>query len=293
MLVRLLVVTVGLLCLAGHGSAHAQDPCSVIKRAAPARSKGAPRPPLVVGDSTSLLAVDPLVRLGIETDARGCRQVGPAVDILAARRHAGTLPRVAVLAVGANGAVPRSELRRALRIVGPRRMLGLVTAPVPATSAQAMRDFHARHPTRTILIDWGGSGIPQRYGGDGLHIGYAGEARLARFIFVRVRPYVPPMHPIPLPADLTTVKACGTLVHDGHRLAVYVVRGPDRILCSAARRLVRTPDPALLSGFRWFDWRFVGRPPWTDVYARHDGRVIVAARPPAPAPAPGTGRRAR
>ncbi|MCW2968360.1 MAG: yrhL [Solirubrobacteraceae bacterium] len=286
MLTPLLAVA-GLLIPAAP--AVAQDPCSVVKTGTPRIAAGAPRPPLVVGDSTNLLAVDPLVKLGIEADARGCRQIGPAVDILAARRHAGTLPRVVVLAVGANGAVPRSELRRALNVAGPHRMLGLVTTPVPASSAQAMRDFHARHPTRTILIDWGGSGIPQRYGGDGLHIGYAGEARLARFIYRRVHPYTPPRHPIVLPADPATAKACGTVVRDGHRLAVYVVRGPQRIVCTAARALVRTPDPETLPTFNWFDWRFVGRPPWTDVFARHDGKVIVAARPPAPTPAPGTG----
>src|SRR5690349_12929598 len=47
-------------------AAAAQDPCSVEKRAAPAHRAGTPRPPLLVGDSGSLLAVDPLVRLGIE-----------------------------------------------------------------------------------------------------------------------------------------------------------------------------------------------------------------------------------
>jgi len=266
----------------------AQAPCSVTRHRSPQRRPGSVRPPLVVGDSSELLAVDPLVKLGIEADARGCRQTSAAVDILSARKRAGSLPRVAVLGVGANGAVPSSDLRRALRTMGPRGVLALVTTPTPVSSAQAMRAFHARHPNRTILIDWGGSGIPRRYGGDGLHIGYAGEARLARFIYRRVRPYTPPKHEISLPGDSTTATSCGTVHPGGTRRAVYVIRGRGRILCSAARALVRSRNPATVPNFNWFNWRFVGTPPWTDVFARYDGRVIVAARPPPPAPAPGT-----
>lgn len=290
MIVRVVIVMVLAIALLLPAGAAAQDPCSVIKRGAPARHAGDPRPPLVVGDSTALLAVDPLVRLGLEADTRGCRQIGPAVDILAARRSAGTLGRVGVLIVGSNGSVPRSELRRALKVMGPRRVLGLVTTPTPASNAQAMRSFHARHPTRTILIDWSASGIPQSYGGDGLHIGYEGEARMARFINRYVRPYTPPKTTIAFPDDLAAAKSCGA-VHPGERnLEVLVIRGRDRVRCSTARQLALAKDPTALRYFNWFNWRFLGKPPWTDVYVRRDGKVIVAVRRPAPAPAPGTHR---
>jgi hypothetical protein len=151
-----------------------------------------------------------------------------------------------------------------------------------------MRAFHARHPTRTILIDWGGSGIPQRYGGDGLHIGYAGEARLARFIHARVHPYMPPRHPIALTTNPAHSKDCGTIRVNGRRRAVFIERGPRRIGCAAARRLAGAKEPAALRHYNWFDWRFLGRPPWTDVFARRDGRIIVAARTPVPEPRPDT-----
>jgi hypothetical protein len=286
---RALAAAVALGALALPHAAAAQNACDVIKRGAPARKPGTPRPPLIVGDSTALLAVAPLIRLGAEADARGCRQVGPAVDILSARKAAGTLPRVAALVVGANGSVPRSELRRALGVLGPHRILGLVTTPVPYSSAQAMRVFHTRHPTRTVLIDWGGSGIPQSYGGDGLHIGYAGEARMARFIYRRLHPYTPPRHPIPFPPN---PKSCG-LVHPGGRvLEVVVLRGAKRVTCEIARRRALSHDPATIPGWNWFNWRFLGRPPYTDVFARHDGRIIVAARRPAPAQPRGSRRRA-
>lgn len=265
------------------------DPCANIKTGVPRRAPDRPRPPLVLGDSSSLLAVAPLVRLGLEANARGCRPLSDAVAIMAARRRSATLPRVVVLAEGANGGIRRLLLRTALRLVGARGKLGLVTPTVPPSAAQAMRVFHARHPTRTVLIDWAASGIPQRYGGDGLHIGYEGEAVMARFIARFVRPYTPPRTTIAFPADPATAKACGTVHPGGRTLEVFVIRGRDRVLCSAARRLELARDRTNL-GYRWFDWRFLGRSAWKDVFVRPDGRVVIAARTPVPAPAPGSGQ---
>src|SRR3954447_9098876 len=141
---------------------------------------------------------------------------------MAARKRTRTLPRVVVLGEGANGGIQRSLLRRALRITGPRGMLGLVTTTVPYSAAQAMRSFHARHPTRTLLIDWAASGIPQRYGGDGLHIGYAGEAVMARFVAARVRPYTPPKTTVAFTTGEQRAKDCGTVTPGGRRLQVFV-----------------------------------------------------------------------
>jgi hypothetical protein len=236
-----------------------------------------------VGDSSALLAVAPLVALGIEADARGCRQTAPAVDILAARKHAGTLPRIAVLAVGANGTVAAGQLARANRILGPRGKLGLVTSAEPNASAAAMRSYAAAHPRTTILIDWAASGLPQRYGGgDPVHIGPQGEAVMARYIRDHIRPYVPPRRRIPFgAADATD---CG--ITGGRQ--VLVLRGQARILCPRALQLVAARRPAAIHNWLYYDWSFVGSPPWTDVFVRTDGRVIVAARRPAPAPAPGT-----
>jgi hypothetical protein len=265
--------------------AHAaQDPCANLKAGAPPRRPGAPRPPLVIGDSGALLAVAPLVRLGLEANARGCRPLSDAVSIMAARRHAHTLPRVVVLDVGANAGIDRALLRRALRIVGADGRLALVTATTSAAAAQAMRAFHARHRARTLLVDWGASGRWRRYGGDGIHIGYAGEADLARFILRHVRPYTPPHAHVRFPADMATAKDCGLVHPRGRILQVVVVRGRGRSTCALARGVATRPDPTALRYFAWFDWRFLGRPPWKDVYVRRDGRVIVATRTPPPAP---------
>ena len=272
------------LCGSAAAPAAAQDPCANIKTGAPHRAPGRPRPPLVLGDSSALLAVAPLVHLGIEANARGCRPLSDAVSIMRARARAHTLPRVVVLVEGADGGIDRALLRRALRLVGARGRLGLVTTTVPASAAAAMRAFHRRHPTRTVLIDWAASGIPQRYGGDGLHIGYAGEAALARFIERRVHPFTPPHATIRFPGDPAAAKDCGQ-VHPGGRLRqVLVLRGRGGITCAHARRLATAKDPARLRHFHYYDWRFLGRPPWKSVFVRNDGRVIVASRTPAATP---------
>lgn len=287
---RLSPVVLALLLLAAP-AAHAQgDPCANRKTGAPPRQEGRPRPPLVIGDSGELLAVAPLVELGLEADARGCRPLSDAVSIMAARRRAGTLPRVVALNVGANGGIDRSLLGRALRIVGRDGRLALVTPATTYAATAAMRAFHAAHPLRTILVDWAATGQAQRYGGDGIHIGYAGEAALARYIHRFVRPYTPPRTSIPFAAD---AKDCGQVHPGGQSRTVLVLRGRDRVLCAIARRLALARDKTASTAFRWFDWRFLGSPPWKDVFVRTDGRVVIAVRTPAPEPPPGTDPPAR
>src|SRR5215218_5422525 len=61
--------------------------------------------PLVVGDSTLLIAASKLAAHGISADAMGCRAFDSGLAILSARRQDHTLPRLAVLALGSNGTV--------------------------------------------------------------------------------------------------------------------------------------------------------------------------------------------
>src|SRR4051812_3058211 len=260
------------------GPAAAQDPCQVERHTFPSHH-GGPRPPLVVGDSGFLLAAPELARLGIGADARGCRGAAATIGPPAARRHAHTLPRVVVLGIGANGGDTEAALRQVLAIVGTRRVLGLVTTPASANSDLAMRRLAAAHPRRVVLIDWASSGIPQHFGGDGIHIGPVAETILARFVGRRVRPYLPPPG-LELPPRPSAAKECGTVHCADHPLAVFIVRGKHRVVCRRARQIVRERAPERIVGWRWFDWRVVGRAPWTDVYMRPSGKVIVAALPP-------------
>ncbi len=101
-----------------------------------------------------IFAAPVLGGLGFEADARGCRQFSAGVTMIAARRHAGTLPRIAILALGANGPIPASGVRAALRAVGRRRILGLVTPRNSGSSQSQMRRAAGAHPNRVLLIDW-------------------------------------------------------------------------------------------------------------------------------------------
>jgi len=168
---------------AGCGEANVQH----AKRTRSARGAA----PLVVGDSTLLLAAPTLAAHGVSADAMGCRQFDAGVAILSAHRHDHTLPRLAILALGANGDVSGAQIGRALAITGRKRVLGLVT-PVNSPSTQvAMRRAAHRHPKRVLLIDWAKRSAG--HGGwffDGLHPTHPGAGAFARFVTARLRPAV-------------------------------------------------------------------------------------------------------
>lgn len=247
------------------------------------------RAPLIVGDSTMLLATPYLGRLGIEADARGCRQLDAGVALLAARRHAHTLPAVAVLALGSNGAISTRAIERALRILGPARVLGLVTpARTGSGSAAAMRGALRRHPGRVLLVDWRRYGTRRGgvFAGDGLHVSDHGARVFAMFVRRRLEPFVGPRRALRVPAGDAGARACGSLHVRGRALDVLVVRGSDRVLCARARALARANGLRGVAGWRYYDYRRSGRRPWSDVFVRADRRVIVVTRAARPAPAP-------
>jgi hypothetical protein len=273
-------------CGAAAGPARAQNACEVIKHTFPARH-GHARPPLVIGDSGMIYAAPVLSRLGFEANARGCRQMSAALDILAARKRAGTLPRLDVVSAGANGPVSDGDIRRALSILGPHRVLGLVTPPTSASSSAAMRRAAARLPERVVLIDWAATGLGPRYGGgDPIHIGPAGESVLAHFLRRRVAPYFPPAALKLPPKRSDAVKDCGVVHRAGQALGVYVIRGRRKILCERARAIVRARIPRAVAGWHWYAWSIVGAGPWIDAFERPSGEVVIAS-----APAPRRGHR--
>lgn len=234
------------------------------------------RAPLIVGDSTMLLAAPHLAARGIEADARGCRGLAKGVSLLAARKRARTLPDVAVLALGSNGEIRSGQIGRALRIIGDERILGLVTpARAGSGSARAMRLAARRRPDRVVLIDWmrysrGRGGI---FAGDGLHVGDRGARVFAAFVRRRLAPFFPP--PL-LRARMPPggAKPCGR----ARALDVLVIRGASRVSCARARQLARARALRGIAGWRYYDWRRSGRRPWDGVYLRNDRKVIVVTR---------------
>src|SRR3954471_18183420 len=104
-----------------------QADCGGTKHFSPHKRLVRGRQPLAIGDSVMLGAGKQLAAAGFEVNVRGCRQVSEGLGILARRRANGTLPRIVILALGSNFRVTSSDIHRALRIVGRRRLLGLVT----------------------------------------------------------------------------------------------------------------------------------------------------------------------
>src|SRR6187200_2509006 len=74
--------------------------CGGVEKASP-KHKVAPRPPLAIGDSSMLLALPALSRVGYKVNARGCRQFTEGLAVLRDVRRHHRLPHLAVLALGA------------------------------------------------------------------------------------------------------------------------------------------------------------------------------------------------
>ena len=139
--------------------------------------------PLAVGDSVMLGAVPQLRRAGFEVDARGCRQMSEGLDLLTRRRRAGSLPEVVVVALGHNWPVTVDEIRRALTILGPERVLGMVTPRGEYASARAAIGAAGRRwPARVKVLPWAARSAGKPWTSDGLHLTRTGARAYARLL---------------------------------------------------------------------------------------------------------------
>jgi hypothetical protein len=164
----------------------AQAACGGVQHFLPTKLRRPGAPPLAVGDSVMLGAAPQLRRRGFEIDARGCRQMSEGLALLAARRRAGTLPDVVVVALGTNWTVTTSQIRTALRILGPERVLGLVTSPetggVPSSDQAVMRAAGRRWRLRVKVLDWVRHSAGHAWTWDGMHLKPAGAVAYARLL---------------------------------------------------------------------------------------------------------------
>jgi hypothetical protein len=165
-------------------AAPAAADCGGVVREGAQRDVGPGRPPLAIGDSVMLGAVDELAAVGFDVDARGCRQMSEAVDVLRSRGR--SLPKVVVVFVGANWTISTSEVRQALGVVGPDRVLGLVTPRETgggsSSDAAVVRAAGRRWPGRVQVLDWVlyTAGHGEWFASDGLHLGPGGADAMAR-----------------------------------------------------------------------------------------------------------------
>jgi hypothetical protein len=158
-----------------------------VETAAPKR-KVAPRPPLAVGDSSMLLALPALARVGYKVNARGCRQFAEGLRLLRDARRRHELPHLVVLALGADASVTAWQIRQAKKILGPKRKLGLVTPRElgggQSNDANVIRNAGQRDPERVKVLDWVrySAGHEDWFQPDGLHLTFTGAKAFARLL---------------------------------------------------------------------------------------------------------------
>ena len=110
---------------------------------------------------------------GFESNAMVCRTMAQGIVWL--EQHAGSLPILVVVALGTNGAVTTGQIDQLLSIVGPGRLLALVTphngnyAYVPGLIRSAAQHY----PGQIVLLDWDrlSAGHPDWFAPDGIHLG--------------------------------------------------------------------------------------------------------------------------
>jgi CTP:molybdopterin cytidylyltransferase MocA len=171
--------------------------CSGVMHQAPTHRLGPFRAPLVVGDSVTAEVRHHLAATGFEVDARVCRQWDEGSHLVFRRALHHTLPHEVVMFLGANWHVTPAQLRHTLQVIGPRRLLVLVT-PVElggrdGPDAHNERVFARLHPHRVLLLDWARLAIGHHswFGGDGLHLHVRGARALVRLI-ARALPFAAP-----------------------------------------------------------------------------------------------------
>jgi hypothetical protein len=166
---------------------RAQAGCGGVETASP-KHKVAPRPPLAIGDSSMLLALPALSRVGYRVNARGCRQFAEGLGVLRDARHHHRLPRLAVLALGADASVSAGQIAQARKIMGPKRKLGLVTPRESgggeSKDAEVIRNAGQHDPVHIKVLDWVhySAGHTSWFQPDGLHLTFSGAKAFARLL---------------------------------------------------------------------------------------------------------------
>ena len=186
-----LVLLVAVLCLAVPCAAAAS--CGNPKRAYPSKWSRDYRPPLVIGDSVMLNAVGPLAGRGFQVDARGCRMWREGMQVLRARGK--SLPRLVVMALGANWVISSGDIEGALKILGRERVLALVTpretGGAVSSDTYNVRRAGRRHRNRVKVVDWvaASAGRGSYFAGDGLHLSWSGVNAYTRLIAQKAFPW--------------------------------------------------------------------------------------------------------
>jgi hypothetical protein len=118
------------------------------------------RPPVAIGDSTMLLPIPNLTAVGYSVNARGCRGFREAVNIAARIKAKHKLGHLVLTNAYGNGGVNPTLIADMLSVLGPHRVLVLVTAynadtgKPPAPDTDELFRAERQYPHRIAVIDW-------------------------------------------------------------------------------------------------------------------------------------------
>ena len=185
-----------LVALVGAPVASAQ--CGGVKVVEPKKNVSRGPAPLAIGDSVMLLALPDLARKGYKANARGCRAMPEGIEVIKKADKRGPLPRLITLALGADGSISMSEIRKVLKITGRKTKIGLVvpleTGGRTGKDAEVVRKAAQRYDKRIRLLDWPNfsNGHPGWFQPDGLHLTFSGAAAYARLMSKALKNLAPP-----------------------------------------------------------------------------------------------------
>jgi hypothetical protein len=117
------------------------------------------KPPLAIGDSTMLLPIPNLIRVGYDVDARGCRGFGESIEVMRRKKKKGLLPHLVLDAAYSNG-IDEKLIASALNVLGPSRVLVLVTeynantGEAPAPDTDILFAAAQQYPHQVAVLDW-------------------------------------------------------------------------------------------------------------------------------------------
>jgi MYXO-CTERM domain-containing protein len=154
-------------------------------------------PPIAIGDSTMLFPIPDLNKVGFDVNAKGCRGFKQAVWVARDMRNRGVLPKLILINSYGNGGVNDDLIKFALKVIGPKRTLVLVTAydadtgHPPAPYTDVIKKAGKDHPDQIKVLDWVAYSLPHHktdpaagawFLPDYFHPNIAGSAAYAHFL---------------------------------------------------------------------------------------------------------------
>ena len=142
-----------------------------------------------LGDSVMLGAVPSMTAAipNLEVDAAVSRQVSAGIDILAARRDAGTLGDVVIIHLGTNGTFTSGQFDEMMGILSGVQRVVFVNLKVPrdweGEDNSVIADGVSRYPN-AVLVDWHDTGDahPEFFYDDEIHLRPEGADYYAQLI---------------------------------------------------------------------------------------------------------------